>query len=108
MKKIVLTPEKPWKGSLKAAKAEIRDEGGVVLVAKTPRARRHLEKINREFQFPMRHHPESPPETWPRGARADDIVPTTIVGPAGDWHLVLCVPDQPRPHLDADGVPITD
>lgn len=108
MKQITLTPEKSWTDGLKAAKAEIKSAGGVVLVAKTPRARRHLEKINREFRFPMRHHPESAPETWPLGARANDIVPVTHVGPTDDWYLVLCRPDHPPVDLDADGVPRTD
>jgi hypothetical protein len=105
MKQIVLTPEKPWKAALKAAKAEVERAGGVVLVATTPRARRHLEKINREYQFPRRHHPESAPETWPR--RSDEVAPRTFIGEEGDWHLVLSLPDH-EPGLDKDGLPVTD
>ena len=104
MKQIVLSPERPWKDAKKTAEAEIKSAGGVVLVAKTPRARRNLEKINREYQFPRRHHPESPPETWPR--RSDEIAPRTFWNEAGDRYLLLSFPDH-KVELRA-GVPVTD
>jgi hypothetical protein len=105
MKQITPTPERSWRDALNAARAEIRDAGGVVLVAKTPRARRHLEKIDREFNFPRRHKPESPPETWPR--RGDEISPRKFVSETGDWHLLLSFPDR-HPQLDHRGLPVTD
>ena len=124
MKQITLTPETPWKDALKAAKAEIQAAGGVVLVAKTPRARRHLMKVYREFRFPRRHDPESSPDTWP--LRGDEIDPRIFVDletvdriidletgedeadPAtGDWHLLLSIPNTHEVALDERGVPIT-
>jgi hypothetical protein len=92
MERIVVTPQKT--DFLKAARARLKEDGAVVLVAQRSAAHRVIRQLYRDFRFP-------------EIASSDSMNPRIFIDQDTDaWHLLIAPSDYPVV-LDARGVPTT-